>query len=602
MLKKLGLIFLAMTMFVAIGYGQAAGQAEGVKIVAGGIGDELNGIYDVRVEGETGRTATGWQNFFVIENTSGNWTAVHLRLRAHKCSIEVWDHIILLSPYDMFWFALDNKLGDGNVRIFSKDNDTLLNSGLIFEPLVGNERWEDWLSDELMQEIGSVNSMDYGHVEVIGMFQLALLDDWFGTTDTHNLAEVVKDLFPLGGDTYINAYDVLQAAYYEFSPGLVPQVGMGWVTLDPADLLLNYHETPQRDLFSFDWRMVTDCGNALAGNYIWGDLDTAEMGMENMVAMEDFRLDDPQAWTEDVLSLIHRDGHYSGAIVFPPQNVNLGGVPPSGLMPDLFFTSPAWYLNPDWATQVGPTLRDGDALLAGFPVVCDPVADTLLDRFNDVWSQYDVDWAYSKFEVWYNYFQLNPFGGDEVYATDVYFVFKTKYLNDIECSWPYWNSLPWNETPGGVLDYLKYVAQLRGSSSYSCNTDDVCFTVTAWDTDEETQPPGPEEPSPGEFRYPVCVDAETNIMRFSTDPDLVSTPTVFYSPFLMGHFRVNDFRNYGFRYATNILADPIPIPLVPGLYGITYFRHTFVVGGIPDFIRSAMAEWHYRDWSFPLDD
>mgnify|MGYP003574408728 FL=1 len=161
MSKKLGFIFVAMAMCMALGYGQAAAQ---IEIVPGGIGDELNGIYDVRIDG-TPRTASGWQNFFVIENTTGNWTAVHLRLRAHKCSIEVWDHVILLSPYDVFWFALDNQLNDGIPRIFSADADTLLNSGLILTPLLPGEIWEDWLSAALMQQIGSVNDMTYGHVE-----------------------------------------------------------------------------------------------------------------------------------------------------------------------------------------------------------------------------------------------------------------------------------------------------------------------------------------------------------------------------------------------------------------------------------------------------
>ena len=585
MSKKLGFIFVAMAMCMALGYGQAAAQ---IEIVPGGIGDELNGIYDVRIDG-TPRTASGWQNFFVIENTTGNWTAVHLRLRAHKCSIEVWDHVILLSPYDVFWFALDNQLNDGVPRIFSLDNDTLLNSGLILQPLLPGEVWEDWLSDDLMQQIGSVNDMTYGHVEVIGMFQLGYpTERWQGNQDTHNLYEVVKDLFPFfGGDGYINAFDVLQAAYYRFDNNLDPSPA--WVTRNPADLNINYFETPN-PLFQDHRRRVLDCSNALAGNYIWGDLVSAEMGMENMVAVADFRTQDGP-WFPGTLSQVHRDGHYSGAIVFPPQNLNMGPWPlwpVGGLMPDLWYTSPAWYLNPDWATQVGPTLRDGDALVAGFPVVCD---NTEQGRFNVVWSQVDVDWAYSKFEVWYNYFQDSPFGGLENYDTDVYFVFKTKYLNDIRCDWPYWNSGAWNPTNGGVADYLAAVA-LNRLQYYYCNGGDVCFYVTAWDMDENTLVQDPPVPSPDEFRYPVCIEEETNIMRFSTDPGLLTDPTVFYSPFTMGHFRVDDFRNYPFRY-----AGEAPTPLVPGLYGLVYFRHTF---GLDDFIRSAMAEWHYRPLFLPL--
>lgn len=585
MLKKLGLIFVAMTMCVALGYGQAAAATE---IVNGGIGDELNGIYDVRVGGDTGRSATGWQNFFVIENTSGNWTAFHLRLRSHKCSIEVWDHVILLSPYDVFWFALDNQQGDGNVRIFSSDNDTLLNSGIIFSPLVGNDLWEDHLSQEL-----GASDMTYGHVEAIGMFQLQFPADWFPEGwDEHDLSLVVKDLFPLESpDGHINVYDVLAAAYYEFSAVLTPQEGDGWITRNPADLLINVNETVQRVVpGGTDKRMVIDCDNVLAGNYIWGDLESAEMGMENMIALEDFRTDD--SYDPDVeLSLIHRDGHYSGAIVFPPENVNIGGIPPSGLMPDYWYTSPAWYLNPDYATQVGPTLRDGDALAAAFagntfPWKCD---GDLQGRFNDIWSHYDVDLAFSKYEVWYNYFQEDPFGGDESYTTEVFLVFKTKYLNQIDCEFPMWNSEGWPESRSGVAAYLEVLATEYWGQV--CDDGELCLWITAWDMDENTWEPGDPGPSPGIFRYPQCIEDETNIMKFTTDPLLVSSPVYLYSPFKMGHFRIADFWNYGFRYATLLDSPSLPLPVVPGLYGIVYFRHTF---GAEDFIRSAMAEWHYR--------
>jgi hypothetical protein len=320
--------------------------------------------------------------------------------------------------------------------------------------------------------------------------------------------------------------------------------------------------------------------------------------------MTDFRLDDPTppdpaysgnphvdpadplplgAW-----SIIHRDGHFSGAIVFPPQHVYIPALPggiPSGLNPD-YWCNYAPYLNPDWATQWGATLRDGDALIDpdGYPsgVCVGPIS--LANRFNDVWSQPDVDWAYAKTAVWYNYFQEEPFGaGSGIYTSDVYLVLKTKYLNSVSCSFPFWNSGAWQCGQGGFADYHEAVAQARNGL---CNTGKLDLYVTVWDVDENLPPVGSPLPSPGVFRYPIYIDQEMTISRFSINPGPLTNPTVFYSPFEMGQFRIDQMRNYPFRYAT-VLGDA---PDAPGLFGLVYFRHTFGAG---DFIRSAMAEWHY---------
>lgn len=608
---------MAVVMCLALGYGQSAA----VTIVPGGIGDELDGLYDMRIVDS--RTAAGWQNFIVIENTSGNWTAVDLRFRAHKCSIEVWDKVILLSPYDVFWAALSAD-GQGGVTIWSEDYDTLYNSGLI---RVVGERYEGAFSTNLMDEIGQVSSLDYGHIEAIGLFQLSMPRDWNSTTDTHYLHEVVLDLYPRmedGGtgpwpDGLINVYDVLQAAYYEFSRNIVPQPGEGWITRRPGDLRINVWETPPQvaGIANFDERRVLDCDNVLTGNFIWGDLVTAEMGMENMIAMEDFRLND---WArapfgppipQNQWSLIHRDGHFSGAIVFPPQHVyREAAVPgrPGGLSPDYWCTY-APYLNPDWATQWGATLRDGDALCVtpAYPIACNPQVNPgddplLVDqrvRFNDIWSQIDVDWAYAKTEVWYNYFQEEPFGlGTGIYTTDVYFTLKTKYLNSISCNFPFWNISGWwpcNDL--GIALYHEAVANARYAGL--CNLDNLYLNVTVWDMDENLPPIGPELPSPGVWSYPIYIDEETTISRFSTEPGPLYDPTVFFSPWLMGHFRVDSmfYLGSGFRYARywnwfpGSVGLTLPTPDAPGLFGLVYFRHTF---GAEDFIRSAMAEWHYR--------
>jgi len=579
MVKRLGLIFVAVTMCIAFGYGQAAAV---MQVSVGGVGDELNGLYDVRINGDTGRTS--WQNFIVVENTSPRWTAFHLRFRAHKCSIEVWDKVILLSPYDVFWVAIEND-GSGGVNMWSTDSDTLVNSALIDAPLGPGESWTDAFSRELMDEIGQDSSLDFGHFEAIGLFQLDFYPNFQGREDTHDLTRVVKDLWPMyDPDGLINVMDVLSAAYYDFA-GPDPQRGLGWVTRNPDDLVIDGSETP----ITGHTRDVLDCPNVLTGNFIWGDLVSAEMGMENMIALEDFRTDDTAV---DTLSLIHRDGHFSGAIVFPPNTVN------PYLLPDYFNTSPAWYLNPDWATQVGPTLRDGDArLLAGlgdpFPWVCN-TGIALTDRFNDIWSHYDVDVAYDKSEFWYNYFQGSPFGAGETYTTDVMLAFKTKYLNSVTCTFPYWNSSGAFTTPG---EYYLAVAAARYGL---CNTTEICFRVSVWDMEENHPDIPAPEPSPGIWRYPLCLYDETNIMRFSTDQGAMTDPTLLWSPFAMGQFRIGDWYsdqeasvNFNFRYLGDLPGGAV-LPQAPAPFGIIYFRHSY-----GDWVRSAMAELHYNvEWNY----
>lgn len=568
MIKKLSLIFVAMVMCVAMGYG----QAKAIEIVPGGIGDELNGLYDVRLDPDR----NGWQNFIVIENTSGNWTAAHLRFRAHKCSVEVWDKVILLSPYDVFWLAMEND-GLGGVNMWSTDSDTLLNSGLIDAPLDPGESWMNAFSTALMNEAVDSSSIDFGHFEVIGLFQLGFYPGYQGTEDLHDLNLIVKDLYPMyAPDGLINVMDVLSAAYYEFDPNGDPTPDGGWLTRDPADLWINPFEAPYTAPMMFYPRQVIDCGNVLTGNFIWGDLISAEMGMENLIASRDFRLDDPDTGNLPNWSMIHRDGHYSGAIVFHPRNVN------PFLEPDWWDNSSAFYLNPDWATQVGPTMRDGDARAAGYPVVCTKAVDLDLDRFNDIWSHYDVDLAYDKAEIWYNYFQESPFDSGETYTTDVMLGFKTKYLNSVDCSFPYWDENGY----ATLAEYYVAVADARSKDGGLCNTDDICFEVAVWDMDENNPPDGPPLPSPGPWRYPLCLDDEVNIMRFSTDSGAKDDPTLLYSPFEMGHFRLDGWYGYNLRYFNYVTL----LPEAPAPFGIVYFRHSY-----GDWVRSAMAEFHYRE-------
>jgi hypothetical protein len=217
----------------------------------GGIGDLLLfSLYDVRPV--DGRGAL-WENYIAIENTSGKWTAFHLRFRAWKKSIEVFDHVILLSPYDVFWMTLGRATGTGDttypclngagqvtpsaecpngfeqyeagdVVMYSGDTHTLANSALIYTgaPL-SQTIWRDKFQDSLLVFNGfdSENGrapkaeLQAGYIEAIGLWSLSVPGD--KSEDTHDLAKVVSDIFPdpaVPGT--INVYDALDALFYRF--------------------------------------------------------------------------------------------------------------------------------------------------------------------------------------------------------------------------------------------------------------------------------------------------------------------------------------------------------------------------------------------------
>jgi hypothetical protein len=296
----------------------------------------------VNLEIEGGGGTGTWENFIAIENTSGAWTAFHLRFRAWKKSIEVWDHVILLSPFDVFWMTLakDDELG---VALYSADTETLLNSALIYSPATD---WNSALSGRLLEKNGFCqdeadddakklclfNEMRTGYIEAIGMFQLEIPHEAcpnlpplptppalprpedICTEDTHYLSNVVINLNPLGGSA-INVLDVLDALFYAYYPtknitppgnltaqypiGVLPfsspsnlEVWAAWPYYNSisigqhaadADLIPQSVETP---LYP---RYGRDCGNVLAGVVFMTDEDTGRLQMENFIAVRDFR-------------------------------------------------------------------------------------------------------------------------------------------------------------------------------------------------------------------------------------------------------------------------------------------------------------------------
>jgi hypothetical protein len=263
-MKKLTVCLIALAM--SIGFGLTAASAQGpweagdgydphypyMYVDPGGIGDLLLfSLYDVRPVDGRGPL---WENYIAIENTSGKWTAFHLRFRAWKKSIEVFDHVILLSPYDVFWMTLSLAQGSGittypcddpvecpagfepyeagDVLMYSGDKHTLYNSALIYENL-GQTSWLDKFQDSLLVFNGFDSGpngrapkaeLQAGYIEAIGLWQLSIPGekDAEGNIvkdeDTHKLNEVVTNVHPdpaIPGVT-LNVYDALDALFYRF--------------------------------------------------------------------------------------------------------------------------------------------------------------------------------------------------------------------------------------------------------------------------------------------------------------------------------------------------------------------------------------------------
>jgi hypothetical protein len=340
-MKKLLVCTLAIAMLLGFGIGtsQAQTSRSGAYIDDGGIGDLLLfSLYDVRVNQEDKVERSGtWENFIAIENTSGAWTAFHLRFRAWKKSIEVFDHVVLLSPFDVFWMIL--RKAPGGVEMYSADTETLRNSGLIFAP---EENWQDFFSPELLQKSGFClgdnqqacleNEMRTGYMEAIGMFQLeipngvcGLSDDEACTEDTHDITDIVSDVNKYTGGPgaagAINAYDVLDALFFAYYPTnwdnftaddeyfiatvggnevwaawpYYNEVSIGYCQKDPTtgsctatqgDLPI--YQYIERGL-DYKERAGLDCGNVLTGVFFMADDETGRFQMENFIALRNFR-------------------------------------------------------------------------------------------------------------------------------------------------------------------------------------------------------------------------------------------------------------------------------------------------------------------------
>ena len=447
-------------MLLAFGVIQASAYSE---ISEGGRGDVLlHPLYDVRTG--VGNRTDGWQNYFVIENTSGKWTAVHMRFRAWRASIEVYDHIILLSPYDVFYFTLYTAAvsgttssgyayAAGDVIMYSDDYETLQNSGLTYAPGVN---WLEKFQDFLLVDCGFTSAtgfdlheeMQAGHFEAIGLWQLrpwnitdaayAVLDD------THVITDLVDDVYDDGFVGNINLYDILDALYYDFDAAHnVAGIEWGHLAADVLDVIIENNENDGALADGTD-RYGIDCGNVLCGAVEFGDTGSARYEVTNMTALRDFRRNETfwnttvtgtdfsggglpgGEWAPpaDETTWTHRDGFLGGAIIHPtdimrwqPDNTNW------------------YYVNENWATSVGAGLRDGETDPTINELDLEAAGPDINDYFNDYWSLLPVEWFALMDAVWTHYFNLSTADGATV-DSNMILTFFSKHYHYFFRDWP----------------------------------------------------------------------------------------------------------------------------------------------------------------------
>lgn len=631
MMKKIGLILLAVTLCLTLGYGKA--QAQPVTVATGTMGDTLLfPLYDVRA---TPDRTDGWQNYFVIENTSGLWTAVHLRFRAWRKSIEVYDHIILLSPFDVFWAVIEQD-ANGNVEIWSDDTQTCINSGLIWadNPPPANTRWSTTFQTFLLEDCGFTAAAGYnlqdlqdemqaGHVEIIGLWQL---DNPVATLaeDTHVLANVVNNVYDDGHAGAINVYDVLNTLFYNYNApapagpnGIAFAVDWPFPVQDGSNLptIQGVAEVPP--LMVPRWGL--DCPNVLAAAMIMGDATNGRYEMANFLALADFRTRD---WVLPLpaapfAAIPKRDNYNFGGIFFDTDQM-------FWLPWDM--AGPAPYLNENWATTIGPGLRDGDDLNV-LPGMGNEIINWVLWNANDSWSLDDVENALWKNNMWYHYFN-GAYGAD--YTTDVVLTFPTKHYHYFFRDFNHWNWDGCAWAPFGTIQgYWENLLDYRGGTSYAGYNPLVDWAVEeclglnptgmsierwfsanyangpimagswVWDMDENTIGPVPGEPPPGSPWHPIWIAAqpiphEVNLIRLGmatgTGAGITDAYGILDTAYTMGQFNIvnpaltNGDRNWVGPHpwwnAPNYILPPT---------GVVIFQLEYAVGTM----RSTMSPWHH---------
>jgi hypothetical protein len=619
MKRKLSVILLALSIALTFGVGQAMAS---VSVSTGTIGDVLMfSLYDVR---DDDLRTTAWDNFLVIENTSGNWTACHLRFRAYKKSIEVWDHVILLSPYDMFWLDIVRDAATGKVKIWSNDYNTLQNSGLTYSP---TEPFVDYLSTDLMVDCGYPDDAvetQHGEIEVIGLWSLEIPDDGDedpatlpnGDEDVHVLSEVVRNVYEgykVDGVTKegyaINVYDVMYALFYEFTGNYYDPLlnhidhwwDAGWETYDDDQVLINTNEAPDMDFGNT--REALDCGNILTGAFEMGDIGNGRYELQNFVVLRDFRTDDSDSGTTD----FHRDQYGGGEIVFPPtvMSSNIETATYTNKFSGVFDTPLAYYLNESWSSTVGPGLRDGD----------DNKGDNAggdVQYFNDIYSLDDVENALGKDNLWFHYFNdCFDFG----YDTIVSMSFPTKHYHWFFCepdlwaggatvngNWPWWeDTLSVNDPQG----YLTRITNLRKNIEYyfdfEYNNGEIKADSRIWNDDEVLfESKDGASGSPNSWNQ-VIIPHEVNSITVGECGGILSLCNPIDAlagvEFDLGHFNIhnirlmNGMRGFHFDDGHHDMyksGSGTPYPMYP-VGGIVFLNYTDTFS----IVRSCLTNWHY---------
>jgi hypothetical protein len=612
-----------------------------VTVDPGGIGDvNLCSLYDVRqVNGRT----NGWQNFVVIENTSAQWTAVHLRFRGWKKSIEVFDHVILLSPYDVFWVVMQlaTKSGQtsdspaqnytaGEVLLWSSDYETCYNSGLTYAPKSSFVAWVSKLQSDLLDDCGFIANLNSltdlekaetqaGEIEVIGLWQLSNPND--PLSDTHDLSDVVGEVYPDGA---INVYDVMNALYYDYTklPADAPPAGTRTVVWPGGAGQITAVEYGADTTV----RTVQDCGNVLASSISMSDVTNGRFQSANFVALKNFRTDN-QA---------HRDLTTKGPIVYPIETLfwSWSKTP--------LDTNVPYYVNENWATTVGAGFIDGDDQ-TGVGQTTGGCGNWTVDGFNNTWSLDDVETALSNSQIWYPYYN-GAFGAQ--YTTDVVLSFITKHYHYFFADFPWFGKVTAPYLAGGGNDittqaqYWEALYDYRGSrgptkigafarrhveyvDTLTCNLNKL--TIAGWFQskygngpvstatyvyDMDQNHPGADyTPPPGSPWHPVTsgkfIPHEVNIVRvgaptptttgYITDGNGILTNKD-PNNYTMGQFQIvgtsltNGQRQGGPIYAG---APGAPVPYSLSAIGSVIFDLNYANQGGIDLYRSTMAPWHY---------
>jgi hypothetical protein len=349
----------------------------------GQAGDALYGdIY------RTVASNTQFVTFFEIVNTSSNWTAVHIRLRAGRYSIEMIDFPVLLSPKDVFWFQMDVTESGGEVdcvNVYSTDKTLMWNHHL--PQAVPNF----WSESFCVGDTGNIKLLEF--------------PNWGpGPADSETIEELTQgdvEVFGLWsfeyprGANWSPQFEDLMREFYLYGNFIIP--GCQCDAVEPADV-----------------------GKYLFGNVFLGDFTSGHYMGYPFRAIKDFRAVNG---TPAPTGPWHRDF----ATWNNGQNLNRtpnnAVVPPGVIVFNYPGVDPA-YSDPDPFTNFGPTWNDGDDWINNNHINWPPVGTGLGPMGS--FSLDEIDDALVKEIVQSTYFNQ---GFAETY-TLMALSFPTKYLHD----------------------------------------------------------------------------------------------------------------------------------------------------------------------------